>query len=305
MLRFLLPFACALPLAAQSPLTTTFVSSTFLAATTGVTVYFDLDVNTAIDVNQIDANFYGAAGPQVRIEVWGRVGTHVGFNTSAAGWTLLGVSNTVSSNGRDVATPCPFPTPFRLQPGVNGIAVQHFGAGAAYTAGTSVGAVYSQTSEVVFKQGGSSNPPIFGGTQNAPRVMNCSIHYVPVGGFASASDYGAGCGGAAEPLLTSTGRPAIGNTGFSLDAFTPQGSVAVLFAIGITAGQYQVAPGCDLLLGDIALAAVTVGSTAGCARFPLAVPADNSLRGVRLHAQAVTLDAGIALSAGLRIEVGD
>jgi hypothetical protein len=197
MLRFLVPLACALPLAAQSPLTTTFVSSTFLAANTGVTVYFDLDVSTAIDIHQIDANFYGAAGPQVRVEVWGRIGTHVGFNTSATGWTLLGVSNTVSSSGRDVPTVCPFPTPFRLQPGINGIAVQHFGAGAAYTAGTAVGAVYSQTAEVAFKQGGSSNPPIFGGTQNAPRVMNCNIHYVPVGGFASASNYGHGCGGSA------------------------------------------------------------------------------------------------------------
>ena len=87
--RFLVPSfllaALAATAAAQSPLTTTFASSTFLAATTGVTVYFDLDVNVAVDVNQIDANFYGAAGPQVRIEVWGRTGTHVGNNTSNSG----------------------------------------------------------------------------------------------------------------------------------------------------------------------------------------------------------------------------
>ena len=184
--------------AAQSPLTTTFVSSTFLAATTGVTVYFDLDVVTAVDVNTIDANFYGASGPQVRIEVWGRNGTHIGNNSSSAGWTLLGVSGTVTSNGRDVPTPCPFAAPFRLQPGINGIAVQHFGAGAAYTAGTGVGLPYASTAEMTLRQGGSSNPPIFGGTQNAPRVMNCRIHYTPVGGFAAATSYGHGCGGVAN-----------------------------------------------------------------------------------------------------------
>lgn len=197
MRTLLLPIAFALTAAvsSQSPLTTTFTSSTFLAATTGVTVYFDLDVRTAVDIAQIDANFYGAAGPQVRIEVWVRNGTHIGNNSSSGGWTLAGVSNTVTSNGRNVATPCPFATPFRLQPGLNGIAVQHFGAGAAYTAGTGTGAIYSSTAEMDFRQGGASNPPIFGGTQNAPRVMNCSIHYTPVGGFATAAPYGSGCGG--------------------------------------------------------------------------------------------------------------
>jgi hypothetical protein len=196
---FLLCAALAAPFAiAQSPLTTTFASSTFLAATTGVTVYFDLDVRAGVQINQMDVNFYGAAGPQVRIEIWVRNGTHVGNNTSNSGWTLAAVSNTVTSNGRNVATPMPLPTPFTLQPGLHGIAVQHFGAGAAYTAGTGVGNIYSSTAEMDFRQGGASNPPIFGGTQNAPRVMNCSIHYQPLGGFASATVYGAGCGGRSE-----------------------------------------------------------------------------------------------------------
>lgn len=184
--------------AAQSPLTTTFASSTFLAATTGVTVYFDLDVRAGVQINQMDVNFYGAAGPQVRIEIWVRNGTHVGNNSSNAGWTLAAVSSTVTSNGRNVPTPMPLPTPFTLQPGLHGIAVQHFGAGAAYTAGTGVGNIYSSTAEMDFRQGGASNPPIFVGTQNAPRVMNCSIHYQPLGGFAAATNYGTGCGGRAD-----------------------------------------------------------------------------------------------------------
>ena len=183
---------------AQSPLTTTFASSTFLAATTGVTVYFDLDVLTAVDISQIDANFYGAAGPQVYIEVWTFNGTHVGNNTSSNGWTQVGTSNTVTSSGRDVPTACTFPTPIQLTPGLTGVAIQHFGAGAAYTAGTGVGLPYASTAEMVFLQGGSANPPIFNGTQNAPRVMNCSIHYTPVGGFAAATSIGNGCGGAAQ-----------------------------------------------------------------------------------------------------------
>lgn len=208
--RFAVPFLLAASLAAQSPLTTTFTSSTFLAATTGVTVYFDLDVVSAVDVHQLDANFYGAAGPQVRVEVWGRLGTHIGNNSSSLGWTLLGVSNTVTSAGRDNPTVCPFPTPFRLLPGVNGIAVQHFGAGAAYTAGTGVGLPYASTTEMVFRQGGASNPPIFAGTQNAPRVMNCNIHYTPVGGFAAATTYGTGCGGTSQFASYYENFPALG-----------------------------------------------------------------------------------------------
>lgn len=230
-------FLFAASLAAQSPLTTTFTSSTFLAATTGVTVYFDLDVNTAVDVQQIDANFYGAAGPQVHIEVWGRNGTHIGNNTSSAGWTLLGVSNTVASAGRDNPTACPFPVAFRLQPGVNGIAVQHFGAGAAYTAGTGVGLPYSSTAEMVFRQGGSANPPIFVGTQNAPRVMNCNIHYTPVGGFASATAYGTGCGGTSQYASYYENFPAAGfDLGGTVSSVTSVMHVA-------TANGYAVVPG--------------------------------------------------------------
>lgn len=191
-------FWLLLPAAAQSPLTTTFVSSTFLAGTTGVTVYFDLNVRTAVQIQQIDVNFYGASGPQVYIDVWTRNGTHIGNNSTNSGWSRAGTSATVTSNGRNVPTPMTFASPIVLQPGVHGFAVQHFGAGAAYTAGTGVGNVYSSTAEMDFIQGGASNPPIFNGTQNAPRVMNCAIHYAPLGGFAASTSYGTGCGGVAE-----------------------------------------------------------------------------------------------------------
>lgn len=222
---------------AQSPLTTTFASSTFLAATTGVTVYFDLDVQSAVDISQIDANFYGTAGPQVRIEVWTRSGTHVGNNTSSNGWSLAGVSNTVTSAGRDNPTPCTFPTPIQLVPGITGVAVQHFGAGAAYTAGTGVGLPYASTAEMTLLQGGSANPPIFNGTQNAPRVMNCSIHYTPVGGFASASAIGDGCGGVAEYASYYENFPPLG--------FDLGGSAAAVNSIlhSWTGNGYVASPG--------------------------------------------------------------
>src|SRR5262245_25566604 len=100
--------------AAQSPLTTTFASSTFLAGTNGVTVYFDLDVRAGVQIQQLDVNFYGVAGANVSIEVWERSGTHAGSNSSSTGWTRVGVSNTVTSNGRDVPTPCPFAAPIQL-----------------------------------------------------------------------------------------------------------------------------------------------------------------------------------------------
>lgn len=184
-------------LAAQSPLTTTFNSSTFLAAS-GTVVYFDLNVRSGVQINQLDVNFYGVANLQVYVDVWVRNGTHVGNNTSNSGWTLAGTSLTAASAGRNVPTPMTFASPIVLQPGLHGIAVQHWGTGAAYTAGTSVGNLYASTAEMDFLEGGSANPPIFVGTQNAPRVMNCSIHYTPLGGFASATPYGSGCGGVSQ-----------------------------------------------------------------------------------------------------------
>jgi len=193
----LLALALAGALSAQSPLTTTFNSSTFLAAS-GTVVYFDLNVRSGVQINQMDVNFYGVAALPVSIAVWVRNGTHIGNNTSSNGWTQVGATNTVPSNGRNVPTPMMFTTPIVLQPGLWGVAVQHNGTGAAYTAGTQVGAIYSSTAEMDFIQGGASNPPIFGGTQNAPRVMNCSIYYQPLGGYAAAAPYGTGCDGSAR-----------------------------------------------------------------------------------------------------------
>lgn len=251
-------------LPAQSPLTTTFASSTFLAAS-GTVVYFDLNVRTAVQINQMDVNFYGAANLQVRIEVWVHSGTHVGNNTSSTGWTLAGVSNTVPSNGRNIATPCPFPTPFTLQPGLHGIAVQHWGTGAAYTAGTAVGNLYRSTAEMDFLEGGASNPPIFVGTQNAPRVMNCSIHYQPLGGFAAATPYGRGCGGSRQ---YSSYYQSFGASTFDLGGSAS--SVRTLHHTNIGTG-YVAAPGAsawytpqspDLLLANESLsAALPLGFT--------------------------------------------
>lgn len=255
--------------AGQSPLTTTFASSTFLASTGGVTVYFDLDVSTAVDINQIDANFYGGAGPLVYIEVWTFNGSHIGNTSSAIGWTQVGVSNTVVSAGRDNPTPCTFPTPFRLTPGVTGVAVQHFGAGAAYTAGTGTGLPYASTNEMTLLQGGSSNPPIFSGTQYAPRVMNCSIYYTSVPGFAAAATVGSGCGGTAEYSSY--------YENFPLQTFDLGGTATTYNSIlhTYTGTGYVVSPGSGQWFTPVATTTVSDGTVSAAQAlgfsFPLAV----------------------------------
>lgn len=114
---------------------------------------------------------------------------------------------------------------------------------------------------------------------------------VPIG---AALPIGAGCpGGNGLVTIQVNHVPTIGDPTFTVGAtrFTP-GTFATL-AMGMGIERYELVRGCDLYL-DLAglwpLPPVLVVNGVGNAFFPLPIPADPFLVGVRFHAQWVSLD---------------
>ena len=123
--------------------------------------------------------------------------------------------------------------------------------------------------------------------------------------LARVASYGAGCAGAAE--LAARTVPVLGSHRFGVE-------LTGLQAAGLAAALFADAPanvalgGCTLLVGQ-PVSRLLFADAQGFAALALPVPADPSLRGRTLFCQAASLlpavPAGFALSAGLRLLLGD
>ena len=174
-------------LSAQSPLTTTYAGGNGL--TGGNTMmWFDLQVNTQVTINQIDINAYTGSTAS-SIDIYTIAGGHAGFETNQAAWTFQGNVPVTTINPMGTPTPCVLTTPFVLAPGIHGVAINYnAGLGQAYTNGP-LGTF--STAELTFIEGGSGST--WGGIVNTPRVFNGSIYYSAASGFATQAPFGAGC----------------------------------------------------------------------------------------------------------------
>ena len=190
-MRLLLPLAATLALAAvasaQSPLTTTFVGGNGQSGN-----MFDVRAIVPVNITGFDINLTGTAD----IEVYTLNFPNTSYLPSvniAADWTLVGSAIGVVGNGAGVPTP----VPLTLSVPVNAGEIQAFyvttTAGTlAYTNGTAAGALFASTAELEFFEGSGVAYPF---TANfIPRVFNGNIYYSVAGsGFATKSNYGAGC----------------------------------------------------------------------------------------------------------------
>ena len=78
----------AAALAAQSPLTTAYATTS--GGAVGGGVYFDLTVHSGQVITRLDGNYGQMPGTSGSIDVFVRPGTSAGFEGSSAGWTLAG-----------------------------------------------------------------------------------------------------------------------------------------------------------------------------------------------------------------------
>ena len=179
-------------LAAQSPLTTRWAASTFLASTDGA-VYFDLTVNVDLQIAALDCNLYAPFGSSGRIDVWLRPDGWSDHLGGVGDWRLAG-SGAITAAPLNTPSSCALTTPIALPPGNYGVALHHHGVAPAY----SIHLLGNQTfanRDLVLTAGGATTA-LFGDPVFAPRIWNGAIHYATGGGpfaFARSEPFGQGC----------------------------------------------------------------------------------------------------------------
>jgi len=171
---------------AQSPLTTGFAGGNRQNA--GAGVFFDLQVNSPINVTSFNVNISATAlaGTAFTVTVYRTAagGTYLNNTTSSAAWTQVATgSGTSLASGQQ--TPVDV-TDFALNPGTYGMVIVYTGVGPEYTNGNSTagtqtpGAGTNQTfmtAEMTFRGGVVMAAPFTAGVINAPRIWNGSILY--------------------------------------------------------------------------------------------------------------------------------
>ncbi|MFN4298300.1 MAG: T9SS type A sorting domain-containing protein [Thermaurantimonas sp.] len=107
-------------------------------------------------------------------EIYHRPGTHVGFENSATGWTLL-QAFTVNVSVAGPNTKLMFTNPVTLQPGTHAFYVTRTTGSVNYTNGTAVGNILSSHPRIDIREGIGKAYPF--GTTFSPRNFNGYIHF--------------------------------------------------------------------------------------------------------------------------------
>jgi hypothetical protein len=121
--------------------------------------------------------------------------------------------------------------------------------------------------------------------------------------------FGTACSGTSgRPSLTS-GVPFLGNQNFALDLNSTRATAACIFLLAPDTQALQLGGGCTLYLKGSLMPFFAAANAAGFASVKLSIPFDPSLRG-NIYAQGAVVDpvgpvAGLALSNGLRLAIGD
>lgn len=138
---------------------------------------FDLTAINTVTITQFDGN----PAATTNIAVYYRVGTHVGFEQSSVGWTLLGTANNVVPIGSPTPTPFPIPINVTIPAGQTYafyVTSTNTGVSLNYSNGTTVGNVFASDANLQFREGKGLEYPFGNGAAPfSTRNWNGRIHY--------------------------------------------------------------------------------------------------------------------------------
>jgi hypothetical protein len=139
---------------------------------------FDLTAINTVTITSFDGSPMATTG----IEIYYRVGTHVGFETSSAGWTLLGTAANVVPLGSPTPTPFPIPVNVTIPAGQTYsfyVTSTNTAVSLNYSNGTARGNVFASDANLQFKEGTGMEYPFTNNTSSffQPRIWNGRIHY--------------------------------------------------------------------------------------------------------------------------------
>ena len=135
---------------------------------------FDIVALNTVTITGFDAH------PQANtdFEIYYRVGSFQGFNTTSNGWILVGSAQNVQAQPPGTPTPIPIPMNVTIPAGSTYgfyVTSTNLGVSLNYTNGTSPGGVFASDGNIQFLEGMGGEYP-FNITFN-PRVWNGVIHY--------------------------------------------------------------------------------------------------------------------------------
>ncbi len=290
----------------------------------GFNFLFDLTPVVAINMSQIDMDFYDSGGlVQVNstttvvspnqvgtvtpVEVYVIPGvTWSGNELNPSAWTLYGTGS-LTVQGPHVHSPAVFNPPMTFPPGLWAVAVRV----PPTTTGLNPGPLHPMLDPL-------TTPPVpypapaatidnlrfqreawTATVVSASHRQNLEFHFTPMSGYANWTSFGTGCVAPNEPVLSLTTRPVIGTTitfqtaniqpntlfNFWLLGFVPDATGFGLGAFGL--------PGCNLYLqlGSPMTTSLT-SVNAGVATAQIAIPLDPTYVGVVLYGQAAPMTSG-------------
>ncbi|MDA9120855.1 hypothetical protein N9J52_02345 [Flavobacteriales bacterium] len=150
--------------------------TTFYAGNNGQDgIMFDITALQSVAINRFDIDAYGNTH---NYEIYHRVGTHVGFQNSQAGWTLLGTAGNVGGNPRNSPTAVPINFNILMCAGDRHafyITSTSSSGSISYTNGTGVGNVADADANIRIHEGTGKDYPF--NTSYTPRIPNLTCYY--------------------------------------------------------------------------------------------------------------------------------
>jgi hypothetical protein len=145
-------------------------------STDGSGIFVDLTATSGnLVVTEIGMVSYGSTGTPIRLRVWRREGTYVGFDGASSGWSVVDQVDATSA-GRDDPTTFVLNNPIDLTQGqVTGFLFEGEIGGVRYTGPTSSQTTWTDANLTLFSD--RSRGILFGGFVNAPRNFSGYIQY--------------------------------------------------------------------------------------------------------------------------------
>lgn len=140
-------------------------------------IMFDVTALVDVTITGFDCNMGETVTPY-NMEIYFKPGTHVGFTTNPAAWTLIGTANNVMGTGVDIPTAIPIVLAVPLAQGTTGAFYITDTGGAAnidYTNGVGVGSLYVTDGNVSIFEGTGKDYAF--GADYAARVPNITMYY--------------------------------------------------------------------------------------------------------------------------------
>lgn len=137
-------------------------------------IMFDLTALSDITINCFELNMGLGVYDAVILH---KAGTHEGFETAQASWTVIGTAPGITSNGVDMPTPIPIDVAIAMAAGTtHAFYISTTGGSSTkYTDGNVLGAVFASDANLQVKQGTGINYPF--AFNRSPRKLNGTVHY--------------------------------------------------------------------------------------------------------------------------------